>query len=60
MLVFDVTSKESYDNLDIWRKNFVNTTGDSSSEIPIILVGNKMDKGSVITREKVMVEWIRT
>jgi small GTP-binding protein len=45
VLVFDLSQGESYENLDSWRETFISTTGDTNEEIPIVLIGNKADKG---------------
>lgn len=39
LIVFDVTNKVSFDNLDLWFKE----VKDNCRTIPIILVGNKID-----------------
>ena len=36
------------------------TTGDDSKQIPIILVGNKVDCVNTIHREQIEQEWIKT
>ena len=56
MIVFDLTDRESYEGVDVWRNNFLESAHASNeargrsmsqedSEImpPIILVGNKVD-----------------
>ena len=40
ILVFDVTNKSSFNNLNIWLKDIK----ERSQSIPIILFGNKVDK----------------
>lgn len=51
MLVYDITDPQSLDNLDHWRKEFLDQVGggiyglgDSSTVFPFVVVGNKMDK----------------
>ena len=51
---------ESYENLNNWRNVFLNTTGDTTNEIPILLIGNKIDKGSTINRDEIMRDWIKS
>lgn len=46
MLFFDVSNKESYNNVLNWAIKFRNING---SEIPLLLVGNKIDKKRVIS-----------
>ncbi len=36
------------------------TTGDDSKQIPIILVGNKVDCVNVIHRSQIEEEWVKT
>lgn len=58
VLVFDLSSPESYENLDSWRVLFQQTTGDESQDIPIVLVGNKSDKQQQIDPEQIKQEWV--
>jgi Ras-related protein Rab-7A len=57
LLVYDITDPHSLDNLDHWRKEFLEQVGgglvlgDSSAAFPFVVLGNKMDK--VSTSEKV-------
>ena len=46
MLFFDVSNRESYNNVLNWITKFRNLNG---KEIPLILVGNKIDKKRVIS-----------
>jgi GTPase SAR1 family protein len=44
VLVFDLTAKESFDNIEIWRNNFLGSLNLSNNDnFPFILVGNKSD-----------------
>ena len=44
VLVFDLTVKDSFDNIDNWRKDFLNILGPKDPEnFPFVLVGNKSD-----------------
>jgi small GTP-binding protein len=54
LLVYDVTDPHSLDNLDHWRKEFLDQVGggiqglgDASTQFPFVVVGNKIDKVSV-------------
>jgi hypothetical protein len=38
----------------------LNTTGDNNNEIPLILIGNKIDRGSNINRDTVIRDWVKT
>lgn len=51
LLVYDITDPHSLDNLDHWRKEFLDQVGggiqglgDASTQFPFVVVGNKMDK----------------
>ena len=53
LLVYDITDPHSLDNLDHWRKEFLDQVGggihglgDSSTVFPFVVLGNKMDKVS--------------
>ena len=51
-MVFDISSVESYENLEKWRQIFIETTGEGDvNKIPIVLVGNKVDAVNVIHRD---------
>ena len=43
MLVYDVTNSETYDNLKFWMQSIKNNMSPDMGEIPIIIVGNKID-----------------
>lgn len=56
LLVYDITDPHSLDNLDHWRKQFLEQVGgglqglsDSAGTFPFVVVGNKMDKVSAST-----------
>jgi Ras-related protein Rab-7A len=51
ILVFDISCAESYENLEKWRQTFIQTTGDDNKQIPIVLVGNKVDCVNTIHRD---------
>ena len=43
-LVFDLTSKKSFDNLSMWKKGFLdNAAPNDPSTYPFVLLGNKSD-----------------
>ena len=57
LLVYDITDPHSLDNLDHWRKEFLDQVsggmglqglGDASTMFPFVVLGNKMDKVSII------------
>ena len=43
MLVYDVTNSETYENLKYWMQSIKNNLGNSIDDIPIIIIGNKID-----------------
>jgi Ras-related protein Rab-7A len=58
LLVYDITDPHSLDNLDHWRKEFLEQVGggggmqglgDSSASFPFVVLGNKLDKVSLVT-----------
>ncbi len=47
ILVFDVTRKDTFDNIDLWRDETINVT----KNISLILVGNKIDLDRQVSTE---------
>ena len=47
IVMFDTTSKVTYDNVDVWVNKIKNTAGD----IPIDIYGNKCDSRNMVVRE---------
>merc|ERR1711998_395988 len=44
ILVFDLTSKKSFENLDTWREEFLVQSGPSDQDnFPFVVLGNKVD-----------------
>ena len=43
MLVYDVTNLETYENLKFWQQSIKNNMSSDMGEIPVILIGNKID-----------------
>lgn len=44
VLVYDISSRESFEALDNWKNNFLNQTmPEDSSKFPFLLLGNKSD-----------------
>lgn len=43
ILVYDITSNETFEKIDEWRNNFLDLSGEKSNEFPILLLGNKQD-----------------
>ena len=44
ILVFDLTEKKSFDNLDTWREEFLVQSGPPNSDsFPFVVLGNKCD-----------------
>ncbi|TNV76472.1 hypothetical protein FGO68_gene10383 [Halteria grandinella] len=45
MMVYDITSQRSFDNLSQWKSDFINKAGPREPErFPFFLIGNKSDK----------------
>ena len=44
IIVFDVTSKDSFENIKEWINTLKINVGDNANSIPVIIVGNKIDK----------------
>ena len=58
ILVFDITSKKSFDALDNWRDEFlVQASPSDPDNFPFILLGNKIDLKDqrVVTRSALLV-----
>mmetsp|Transcript_71387 Transcript_71387/g.107937 ORF Transcript_71387/g.107937 Transcript_71387/m.107937 type:complete len:234 (-) Transcript_71387:134-835(-) len=68
LLVYDITDPHSLDNLDHWRKEFLDQVGgglqglgDSSTVFPFVVLGNKMDKAQDrLVPPEAAEEWCRT
>merc|ERR1712193_413105 len=44
VLVYDLTAKKSFENLDTWREEFLVQSGPSdSANFPFVVIGNKVD-----------------
>lgn len=57
IIVYDVTSEQSYYNCQRWLEQFRSTT---KQDTPIVLVGNKIDLGrSKVTAEHVNEDWLQ-
>ena len=52
MLFFDVSNRESYNNVLNWITKFRNL---NSSDIPLLLVGNKIDKHRIISKNDALI-----
>ena len=58
-LVFDVSNKESFDKLSMWKNEFIkNCEVTDETKYPFVIIGNKNDEDIVVTREMVE-EWIQ-
>lgn len=45
MLVFDITDQKSFDNLSMWREEFLNNSSPKDPDnFPFVLLANKVDK----------------
>merc|ERR1711907_779610 len=61
ILVFDLTSKKSFDNLDTWREEFLVQSGPSDTEsFPFVVLGNKWDlKEHRVVNNKQVIEYCK-
>ncbi|EDR26390.1 hypothetical protein, conserved [Entamoeba dispar SAW760] len=58
-LVFDVSNPKSFEQLTMWKNEFLkNCTTNKNGKFPFVIIGNKIDKGSVISKEAVT-DWIQ-
>ena len=39
--VYDICDQKSFENLNNWKKEFVDYAGGSSDQLPFVLLGNK-------------------
>lgn len=75
VIVFDLTDRESYEGIDVWRNNFLESASannrsmsqeDSENLTPIILVGNKSDLSDKyghsrqVEHRQVVADWIES
>ena len=54
IITYDITSSQSFENLKFWINSIKTNLGEKNIIIPIIIVGNKLDKEDMrdITREE--------
>lgn len=52
IFVYDVTKKQSFDNIDTWLAESENYSTDTDNNIIKLLVGNKVDMPRVVSREE--------
>merc|ERR1712159_124665 len=62
ILVFDLTSRKSFDNLDTWREEFLVQSGPSETDtFPFVVLGNKCDlKESKVVNNKQALEYCKS
>ena len=58
ILVYDVTRKDTFDNLDQWLREMEVYCPGGGGEVVKLLVGNKVDKPAVVSREEAE-DWAR-
>ena len=57
ILVYDLTSGKSFENLGTWKSDFINKAGPRDPEnFPFFVIGNKADKAK--TDRKVNLEYV--
>lgn len=44
VITYDVTSRKSFDSVSFWRENFESLKEMCSEDVPIMILGNKIDK----------------
>lgn len=62
ILVFDLTSKKSFDNLDTWREEFLVQSGPTETDnFPFVVLGNKCDlKDTRVINNKNAIEYCKS
>merc|ERR1711861_77502 len=62
ILVFDLTSKKSFDNLDTWREEFLVQSGPAETDsFPFVVLGNKCDlKDTRTVNNKSAIEYCKS
>merc|ERR1711934_613488 len=62
ILVFDLTSKKSFDNLDTWREEFLVQSGPAETDsFPFVVIGNKCDlRDSRVIQNKNALEYCKS
>eukprot|EP01117_Protostelium_nocturnum_P018986 TRINITY_DN8080_c2_g1_i1.p1 TRINITY_DN8080_c2_g1~~TRINITY_DN8080_c2_g1_i1.p1 ORF type:complete len:215 (+),score=65.33 TRINITY_DN8080_c2_g1_i1:74-718(+) len=63
VLVFDVTIPQTFENLDMWRKEFLSQAGLEPTQIehfPFIVMGNKVDKEERSISKKMAEQWCKS
>ena len=59
ILVYDVQSMQSFDNLDIYMEMFLDAVNvNSMSPMPVLLLGNKCDLGNFTVAEQCVKTWM--
>ena len=56
VIVYDVSSSQSYDRVMKWKSAFQAATNDD--DIPFVIIGNKLDMGARINPQTVKSDWI--
>lgn len=59
VIVYDVTSQDSFQNCQKWYDYFLQESSGSfiGEDVPVVLVGNKADLGAKVTEETVDSHW---
>ncbi len=61
MFVYDVTDKHSFTNLGSWMETFFTQVPDKQAgNFPVVVVGNKIDKGGRAVAEEAARKWCKT
>ncbi len=59
LLVYDVTRKETFQNLGMWLQEVEQYSMGGGKEVVKLLVGNKVDQPRQVTREEAM-DWAKS
>lgn len=66
MIVYDITNRDSYEGIEQWKTNFMESllTNQEDVSAPVILVGNKQDLHKTgkrqVEQKEVMADWVDT
>ena len=61
IFVYDVTDKSSFTNLGTWMETFFSQVPDKqATNFPVVIVGNKIDKGGRAVAEEASKKWCKS
>uniref|UniRef100_A0A8C5RTJ6 Ras-related protein Rab-7b n=1 Tax=Laticauda laticaudata TaxID=8630 RepID=A0A8C5RTJ6_LATLA len=59
MLAFDVTDMDSFEALDVWRKDFLQKVNSTEQGFPMVVLGNKIDLKDRQVSKEVASSWCK-